>query len=29
MFIFIALLAWMWIKKEECYELQNNNRFNW
>jgi competence protein ComEC len=28
MFIFIALLAWMWIKKEECYELQNNNRFN-
>lgn len=28
LFIFIALLAWMWIKKEECYELQNNNRFN-
>jgi competence protein ComEC len=28
LFIFIALLAWMWAKKEECYELQNNNRFN-
>lgn len=28
LFIFIALLAWMWMKKEECYELQNNNRFN-
>lgn len=28
LFTFAALLAWMWIKKEECYELQNNNRFN-
>lgn len=28
LFIFSALLAWMWMKKEECYELQNNNRFN-
>jgi len=28
LFIFIALLAWMWMKKEECYELQDNNRFN-
>jgi competence protein ComEC len=28
LFTFFALLAWMWMKKEECYELQNNNRFN-
>ena len=27
-FIFVALLAWIWIKKEECYELQDYNRFN-
>lgn len=28
LFIFNALLVWMWMKKEECYELQNNIRFN-